>query len=275
MGISLQQELFMSMSFTKIRIDLLIFFVWLLPFRISSQTTKEDFQSAKTGDTYQLIIKRPVNYDLTKTYHHVYFADAAIKSGSVILDQPIDSIKNCILIGIAHKGDWNIKRQRDFIPSDAGGYKSDNFGQAAKFFLFMKEELMPYIKKKFPKQKTDVFIGHSFGGLLALYMSMKDNKLFDHYYSISPSVWANYYELMKIEKEYAAKNKNYNSTISIYAGSLEFLNKVLTSSKEFYDKVKERNYSGLAISRSVVSGVNHYGIVLKVVPLILRRLRNL
>lgn len=247
----------------------------ILPFALISQQTMEDFRSVKTGDTYQLIIKRPKNFDSSKAYHHVYFTDAAIKSGRVILGLPVDSTQNCILIGIAHKGDWNTKRRKDLIPSDAGGYSDNNFGQAAGFYLFYKEELIPFINKRFTKRKSKVFIGHSFGGLFALYLSMKENRLFDHYYVISPSVWANYRELMKIEKEYAEKNKAYNSNISIYAGSLEFLNKVLSSSKEFYDKVKERKYDGLLISRTVVSGVNHYGIVPKIVPLIFRRLRNL
>src|SRR6185436_16958355 len=160
-----------------------IFITLLLPVGVYSQVTKEDFRSIKTGDTYQIIIKRPKDFDSTKPYHHVYFTDAAINSGKIILDQPQDSTKNCILIGIAHKGDWETKRQRDFIPSDAGGYKDNNFGQASKFYPFLKDELIPFINKKFPKQKTKVFIGHSFGGLLALYISMKDNKLFDHYYA--------------------------------------------------------------------------------------------
>ncbi|HET9747239.1 MAG TPA: alpha/beta hydrolase-fold protein [Chitinophagaceae bacterium] len=262
------------MSFTKTRIGPLIFFIWLLPLSIASQTTKEDFTSSRTGDTYRLIIRRPYPFDSTKAYHHVYFTDAAIKSGRVILNQPDDSTKNCILIGIAHTGDWNKKRRRDLIPSDAGGYRNDNFGQASKFFLFMKEELMPYVTRKFGKQKTNVIIGHSFGGLFALYISMRENKLFDHYYVISPSVWANYRELMKIENDYANRNKNYNSSIAIYAGSLEFLNKVLSSSKEFYDQVKERKYNGLIISRAVINGVNHYGIVPRVIPWIFRQLRN-
>ena len=247
----------------------------LLPFIAPAQTTNEDFKSAKTGDTYQLIIQRPKNFDSTKVYHHVYFTDAAINSGKIILNQPGDSTKNCILIGIAHKGDWDTKRQRDFIPSDAGGYNSKNFGQASKFFSFMKEELMPYVNKKFSKARSRVFIGHSFGGLMALYMSMRDNKLFDRYYAISPSVWANYYELMDIEKNYAAKNKNYTASISIYAGSLEFLNKVLSSSKEFYNTVKGRKYNGLVISHEIIAGVNHYGIVPNVIPKIFRQIRNL
>jgi predicted alpha/beta superfamily hydrolase len=245
----------------------------LFPFSVTSQELKEDFLSTNTGDTYQLIIRKPKSFDSTKSYHLVYFTDAGIKSGKVILPQSEENIKNCILIGIAHKGDWDTKRQRDFIPSDAGGYNDKNFGQASKFFLFMKEELIPYVNKKFSKQKSKVFVGHSFGGLLALYMSMKENKLFDHYYAISPSVWANYKELMKIEKQYSATNKRYDSNISIYAGSLEFLNKVLSSSREFYNTVKGRNYTGLSINYSTMEGVNHYGIVPKVVPEILKQLK--
>jgi len=263
----------MNMSSMVTRINSLIFFILFLPLYIASQTTREDFKSIKTGDTYEIMIRKPKNFDPTKAYHLVYFTDAGINSGKTILSQPEESIKNCILIGIAHKGNWESKRQRDFIPSDAGGYSNKDFGQASKFYLFMKEELTPYINKKFNNAKSKIFIGHSFGGLLALYMSIRENKLFDHYYAISPSVWANYNELMKIEKQYASKNKSYNSNISIYAGSLEFLNKVLSSSQEFYTTVKGRNYTGLSITRSVISGVNHYGIVPKVVPEILKQLK--
>ena len=262
------------MNFMKARIDLILYFILLIPFSIGGQQTKEEIVSTKTGDTYEIIIRKPKSFDSTKSYHLVYFTDAGINSGKVILSQAEENIKNCILIGIAHKGDWDTKRQRDFIPSDAGGYNDKNFGQASEFFLFMKDELIPYLDKKFTKQKSKVFIGHSFGGLLAIYMSMKENILFDHYYAISPSVWANYKELMKIEKQYATANKVYNSSIWIYAGSLEFLNKVLSSSREFYKIVKGRNYAGLSISYSIIDGVNHYGIVPNVVPGILKQVQS-
>ena len=257
----------------RTRIDIILFFILLIPLSVDAQQTKEEIVSTKTGDTYEIIIRKPKIFDTTRSYHLVYFTDAGIKSGNVILSQAEENIKNCILIGIAHKGDWDTKRQRDFIPSDAGGYNDKNFGQASKFFLFIKDELIPYLDKKFTKQKSKVFIGHSFGGLLALYMSMRDNKLFEHYYAISPSVWANYKELMKIEKQYAVANKKYDSNISVYAGSLEFLNKVLSSSQEFCNTVKGRNYTGLFINYSTIDGVNHYGIVPKVVPGIFKELQ--
>ena len=234
---------------------------------------KKTSNHLERGDTYEIIIKRPGNFDSTRSYHLVYFTDAGINSGKTIFSQPEEITRNCILIGISHKGDWDTKRQRDFIPSDAGGHNNKNFGQAAKFFSFVKDELMPHINKKFSKAKSKVFIGHSFGGLLALYISMRDNRLFDHYYAISPSVWANYYELMDIEKHYAAKHKDYNSSISVYAGSLEFLNKVLSSSKHFYTTVNERKYKGLSITHSTINGVNHYGIVPKIIPGILEQLK--
>lgn len=250
----------------------LVLFLSLLSIAGNAQLTREDFKSSKTGDTYEIIIKRPGNFDSSKSYHHIYFTDAGINSGKTILTQPEEITKNSIMIGIAHKGDWDTKRQRDFIPADAGGHSDKNFGQAEKFFFFMRDELMPHISKKFSKSKSKVFIGHSFGGLLALYMSMKENKLFHHYHAISPSVWASYYELMDIEKDYAAKSKDYNASISIYAGSLEFLNKVLSSSKHFYNTVNERKYKGLSITHSTINGVNHYGIVPKVIPDILKQI---
>ena len=66
----------------------------LFPFSLASQESKEDFQSAKTSDTYELIIRKPKGFDSTKSYHLVYFTDAGINSGKAILSQPEENIKN-------------------------------------------------------------------------------------------------------------------------------------------------------------------------------------
>ena len=96
----------------------LLFLLILFPLALSSQQIKKDFKSVKTGDTYELIIRKPQNFDSTKSYHLVYFTDAGINSGMVILSQTEENINNSILIGIAHKGDWDTKRQRDlFLPT--------------------------------------------------------------------------------------------------------------------------------------------------------------
>lgn len=248
--------------------------LWLcLPLFSFSQLTMEEFQSKQTGDLYEILIKKPKGFDSAKAYNIVFFTDGNMNSGKTILGQNDETVKNCILVGIGHKGNWKMKRQRDFIPSGAGGYSHKEFGQAAKFFEFVRLELIPWIDGKFKKRKKRVFIGHSFGGLLALYMSLRENRIFDHYYAISPSVWANHGELMKIEKDYFSGRKEYNSNITIYAGSLEIFNKVLSSSKKFYNTTKERNYKGFSISLNIESWVNHYGIVSKIIPEIFGQLK--
>lgn len=234
---------------------------------------KTKFTSLNTGDAYEITIKKPKTFDTSKYYTAVYFTDASLNSGKYILGLDDSKTDNCILVGIGHIGNHVMRRQRDFIPSDAGGYSNDEFGQASRFYLFIKKELMPLIDKKITKQKTKIFIGHSFGGLLALYFSLKENKLFDQYYAISPSVWANYNELLKIEEKYKEKNTAYNATVYLYAGSLEVFNKVLSSTTLFYDTVKKRKYKGLSIYYKEIEWANHYGTVANVVPDIFQQLK--
>ncbi|MEP7372793.1 MAG: alpha/beta hydrolase-fold protein [Chitinophagaceae bacterium] len=252
---------------------LLIASLFLTLISVSQTIERVKYTSLNTGDDYEIIIKKPKAFDSSRYHTIVYFTDASLNSGKYILGLNDSIVNNCILIGIGHIGSHVMRRQRDFIPSDAGGYNNNEFGQASKFYLFVKNELMPYINRKIPKQKMKIFIGHSFGGLLALYFSLKENKLFDHYYAISPSVWANYDELLKIEEKYKEKNTSYSATVYLYAGALEIFNKVLSSTTSFYNTVKKRKYNSLSIYYKEIEWANHYGTVAKVVPGIFQRLK--
>ena len=132
---------------------------------------------------------------------------------------------------------------------------------------------MPFVDKRIHNQKTKVFIGHSFGGLLALYFSLKENKLFDRYYAISPSVWANHQELLKIEEMYKDKHDSYDATIYLYAGSLEIFNKVLGSTTRFYHIVTKRGYKNLSIYYQEIAWANHFATVHKVIRGIFQELK--
>jgi predicted alpha/beta superfamily hydrolase len=252
---------------------LFVVFLFHCAITLAQKTESEKFTSINTGDIYTITIKKPAGFDANKSYHIVYFTDASLNSGKYILGLDTTMTKNCVLVGVGHIGGHVMRRQRDFIPSDAGGYSDKEFGQASKFYLFMKNELMPLVNKKITHQKSKVFIGHSFGGLIALYFSLKENKLFDQYYAISPSVWANYNELLKIEEAYKKSNASYNSTIHLYAGSLEVLNKVLSSTTKFCETVKAGKYIGLVVTFKEISWANHYSIVDDVVPGIFEQLK--
>ena len=124
----------------------------------------------------------------------------------------------------------------------------------------MKNELIPTIENKIPNKRSRAFIGHSFGGLFCLYTLFKEDKLFDRHFAISPSIWANYYELDKIEEKFSTTNKSLKANVTLYVGGLEFLNKVLYSTRSFYTTLIKRKYTGLAVKKDETGNANHFSI---------------
>lgn len=162
---------------------LMIFFLLFISCKSHTYQVGKDaitIHSENTKDDYILQIKTPKNFNDSVAYTIVYAADGLIGTGKYILG--VDSSwaatipDNCIIVTIGHIGNWEQKRRRDFIPSDAGGYKDEAFGHADRFYSFLKTEVIPFVNKKFPNQKAKVFIGHSFGGLFCLYAALKDEK---------------------------------------------------------------------------------------------------
>ena len=93
-----------------------------------------------------------------------------------------------------------------------------------------------------------------------MYTLFKEDRLFNRHFAISPSIWANYYELDKIEQQFYKTNKQLRANVTLYVGTLEFLNKVLYSSRSFVKTVKDRGYGGLIISKDEIVGANHFSI---------------
>lgn len=217
-----------------------------------------------TNDDYVIKVRLPDSYHEKNKYHIVIVADGSIGLGEYVSgineDWKATILSNSIIITIGHKGAWDSKRRRDFIPSDITLNAEDDFGKADLFYSFVKSELIPYVNKTYPDQKSKSFIGHSFSGLFALYAALKNEKLFDHYFAISPSVWANYGELLKIEEAFSKNNNDLKTNIDIYVGGLEIFNKVISSSTEFYNKIKSRNYKSLTITYETIGGANHFSV---------------
>jgi predicted alpha/beta superfamily hydrolase len=244
----------------------LLFFSFFSCFFLSTAQTImiDTFYSSQVKDKYVITIQKPSGFSSAKKYHHVYMTDGGIGIGDYVFGKDKSwaaSIPaNCVIIAISHTGDWHDQRPRDFIPSDSSKNATKNFGKADKFYLFMKSELIPKIEKQLPNKKDRVFFGHSFGGLFCLYTLLKPDKLFDKHFAISPSIWANYYELDKLEEKYAKTNKTMKANLTLYVGGLEFLNKVLFSTRNFYSRVKNRKYAGLFISKVEIGNANHYSV---------------
>jgi uncharacterized protein len=255
-----------------------LFFFALPHFSLAQTTQVDTVYSTNVKDKYVITIRKPAGFSPAKKYHHVYMTDGGIGIGDYVLGKSKSWAAtipaNCVVIAIGHIGDYNAKRPRDFIPADITKNVETNFGKADKFYLFLKNELIPTIERKMPNKKDRAFIGHSFGGLFCLYTLFKDDKLFDKHFAISPSCWANYYELDKIEEACFKKNKQINANITIYVGGLEFLNKVLYSTRSFYTTVTGRKYKGLTMIKDEIGNANHFSIRKPAIDRIFEQLKD-
>ncbi|HLO38856.1 MAG TPA: alpha/beta hydrolase-fold protein [Lacibacter sp.] len=232
---------------------------------LGKKTESQMIYSSLIKDSFLLTIQKPEGYTDTGHYKLILVADGAINLGKKILNYCENNSDSCktgfIVVTISHTGNWKMKRRRDFIPSDLSNNSTEEFGQANLYFNFIKQEVFPILKSKIPNATENIFIGHSFTGLFALYLSLKDTTLFNKYYAISPSCWANYNELLKIEQGYSIHNKSLNAHIKIYAGDLEILNKVLSSTKSFYNQVQSRKYDNLKMEIEIMHNETHLSIV--------------
>ena len=88
----------------------------------------------------------------------------------------------------------NTDRTRDLTPSHVDEMFGDSSfvvtsGGGDKFLEFMEKELIPYVEEKYPVTGYRTFVGHSFGGLTAIYALLSHPDLFSNYVAIDPSMW--------------------------------------------------------------------------------------
>jgi predicted alpha/beta superfamily hydrolase len=84
----------------------------------------------------------------------------------------------------------------------SAGLSLQTSGGGENFLQFIKDELMPYIEKKYKPAPYKIFSGHSFGGLMTFYCLTKHPEMFNAYISASPALWWD----NKIHLKVATKN---------------------------------------------------------------------
>jgi predicted alpha/beta superfamily hydrolase len=92
-------------------------------------------------------------------------------------------------------------RDRDFLPEKVP--YNNLAGGADNFLAFFKDELIPYINKKYPSNGLNSLFGHSYGGTFAMYALLKAPQLFDTYYCSDPSLsWNDNYLITLANKTF-------------------------------------------------------------------------
>lgn len=160
---------------------------------VDSSLTSLSFTSAILGEKNKVLIYLPGGYhESTEKYPVVYVLDAefnfSFTAEAVKTLYQNERIPPCIVIGIT-----SHNRGRDFTPPARSDQhlttEMKDAGGADKFLDYLEKELVPYVDKNFRTQPYRVIIGHSLGGLLAMYSLSAKPNLFQAYIGLESSLW--------------------------------------------------------------------------------------
>ncbi len=233
-----------------------IFFILFFLFHLTAQTqsdnrisigTIDSLQSEILGEQRKVWIYVPNSSDQDiyskQSYPVVYLLDGPGHFISVVgmINQLSTINGNTLCPEMIVVGIENTIRTRDLTPTTtAVGPQAENSGGGEKFISFLKEELMPYVEANYPTQPYRMLIGHSFGGLTAMYTLLHHTALFNAYIAIDPSMWWDNRRLLNEGKQ-LLKNKDFSEK-SLYLGIANTMPEDMSINKLKRDTTDDTNH---------------------------------
>lgn len=169
-----------------------------------------DVTAAGSGGIYRLMIWRPSTSPPPQGYPVVYVTDGNALFGTVRDAIDIRSrvprtsgLAPAVVVAIGYPGEapYDIRRRAydltppvevASMPPRPNGKPWPPLGGADAFLAFIETRVKPLVADLVPVDPTrEVLMGHSFGGLFALYVLFDRPGAFDAYVALSPSIWFN------------------------------------------------------------------------------------
>jgi uncharacterized protein len=147
-------------------------------------------ESTILGETRQYFVHKPPKYEYREQAYPLLIlldGDTNINHTSSSVDFLAENgrIPEMLVVGIP-----NTNRSRDLTPPFSNpDQNAPNTGGAGRFLAFIGDELIPEIERRYRTRPYRVLIGHSLGGLFAVYALNERPELFNAYLPISPSLW--------------------------------------------------------------------------------------
>jgi predicted alpha/beta superfamily hydrolase len=148
---------------------------------------KDSLFSETLKESRPLSIYLPEGYDKDSIRYPVIY----IIDGETRCTHAVPTIRFISSEGLMPKsivvGIPNVNRNRDFLP--ALNQNSSVKDSADNFLQFITAELLPYVEKQYRAGSYRILIGHSYGGLFAMYALVSKPDAFTGYIMIDPSFW--------------------------------------------------------------------------------------
>lgn len=232
-------------------------------------TETRSIASKIVGRTYGLLIALPDGYaDSAKSYPVLYVLDGwhfplveFLASESVYTKR----MPELIVVTLDHDGTSLESRGRvmdlrrlDFTPTRVPG--DDYSGGADKFLAFMRDELIPFIDATYRTDKTDRgLLGHSYGGLFAIYAMLHQPDLFRRIVAASPSLGWDNGSLIKAAPGLLYQ-RQFRTVADFSYGSDESGEEKLESVQPFFWTLDSLKPDGLDYRFTIYPGENHNSV---------------
>ncbi|MCE9667935.1 alpha/beta hydrolase [Myxococcus stipitatus] len=159
-------------------------------------------KSSKLKETRRISVYTPPGYAETKgeRYPVLYMPDGGLKEDFPHVATTVDTairageMRPLIVIGIE-----NTERRRDMTgPTTVEEDRkiAPRVGGSAAFRVFIRDELMPYVRRHYRGTGETAILGESLAGLFIVETFFLEPELFDTYLALSPSLWWNGGELV-------------------------------------------------------------------------------
>jgi predicted alpha/beta superfamily hydrolase len=206
---------------TKMKISVLLI---LIQFSICyAQQKKSDFvigekisiESKVLNERKTIVVIPPYNYKdrPDEKFPVVYVLDPGNNLFATfgIVNYYSDILKiipRMIIVGIVSND-----REKDYLPTPSK--EQPTGGGADKFLRFINSELVTLIDSTYPANSERCIIGHSAGGLFAIYALENQPELFNSFICIDPSLWYDDQSCIKEMPEFLKNNKKIKKSIFI------------------------------------------------------------
>jgi len=164
-------------------------------------------RSAVLHEDRVINVYTPPGYDdsVSAVFPVLYMPDGGLDEDFPHIATTIDSlirlrrIPPTIVVGIP-----NTERRRDLTGPTTVAKDSTiapHVGGSAEFRRFIRDELMPEVRRRYRSTGETAVVGESLAGLFVVETFLLDPDLFDRYIAVSPSLWWNDDGLIKVARD--------------------------------------------------------------------------
>ncbi|SDH24367.1 hypothetical protein SAMN05216588_103312 [Pseudomonas flavescens] len=244
--------------------------------------TEQWMMKSAEGREYRIMISLPEgDVPYTGGYSVIYLLDGnAYFPAFHAAKRAQERLRGSILVAIGYPSDTPLDFERrafDLSPPQPPERNVPPQGGQDLFLDFIEKRLMPRVSERFKvDQDQRSLVGHSFGGMFAIYTLFTRPALFQHVVAISPSLWWRDRYLLEHERAFFKR---------AHAGQLDLIHSSLTlligdreapqgiqDARALQLRLEDLSQYGLRSDFQIEAGEDHTSVVFRVTSRVLDEL---